>query len=139
MKEKFTILLALVACIVTPAVAAERIEKEKTVPVPDGMMAVVSPDGSGYILVPGSPRDLKLAADGKAIIGARSPRGAQIIGHGRNLAATTESSDPPQLDDGGGGGRSCGEAWCGTLGLSPSGEWVCSGPCRNCEGIKACP
>ncbi len=135
------LVVAFLALVLAAPVVAENAKpeaKEVAVPVPEGMMAVVLSDGSGYILVPGSPEDLKLASDGKTIVGSRNPRGAQIIGHGKNLAEVgTESFNPPMLDDG--GGRNCGESWCGTLGYAPPEGWACSGACRNCEGIKACP
>lgn len=108
----------------------ERAMEPQPVEVPDGMMAIILPGGRSYTLVPGSPDDLMLAADGVTVLRSRTPRGAQILGAAKNafIAAETEPlPDKPSCD---------GNFECGYLTQSPinPSRLTCSPAfCSNCS------
>ncbi len=58
-------------------------ERMGAIPVPEGMMAVITPGGHDFVLLPGSPDDFAIAPDG-TVLEALTERGQRILDAARN-------------------------------------------------------
>ncbi len=75
------------------------------VPVPEGMMAVVTPAGHDFVLLPGSPDDFTFALDG-TVLAARTDQGQRILDAARNSFLAEKAAAEIFMEDLAAGGAS---------------------------------